>query len=391
MFLKSNSMSHRILFPVIFTLVILTSCHEAVDKKTTETQELNGHSQLKYAKRFALRKEKNYTLLYLFGNRNSYDTTATYLICHDSLVPPQIAKNKVLVLSPCKKIAALSSIYATMLTELGAIDNLAAIDNIDYVNNEQVIRKYTNGKLLELARTPEVDLEKTIVLNPDIVFTFGMGEWEKDMDQKLQRTGIPVAISVDHLEESPLARAEWIKFFAVFVNKESLADSIFAQTEENYFRLKEIAKKAAVQPSVFNEIKYSDSWYMPGGKSYVAQLLSDAKANYLWKDNTQFGSLPLSFEQVYARAKDADFWINLSTLRHKKDLLSYESRYAEFKAYKTGNLFNNTRVTNSKGYSNYWETGMIYPDRILSDLILIFHPELKAEVKNDFYYYEQIK
>lgn len=34
---------------------------------------------------------------------------------------------------------------------------------------------------------------------------------------------------------------------------------------------------------------------------------------------------------------------------------------------------------------------MIYPDRILSDLILIFHPELKSEVKSEFYYYEQIK
>lgn len=389
--MKSNSMAHRILLPAIFLFVLLTSCHEPAEKKTTEPDGLKKQSQLKYAKRFALRKEKDYTLLYLFGNRSNYDTTATYLIYRDSLVPAQDSKSKVLVKSPCKKIAALSSIYATMLTELGAIDNLVAIDNIDYVNNAEVIRKFTGRQLLELARTPEIDIEKTVVLNPDIVFTFGMGEWEKDMDQKLLRTGIPVAISVDHLEESPLARAEWIKFFAVFVNKEVLADSIFAETEKNYFRLKKIAEKAGSQPTVFNEIKYSDSWYMPGGKSYVAQLLCDAKANYLWKDNTQFGSLPLSFEQVYARAKDADFWINLSTLRHKKDLLSYESRYAEFKAYKTGNLYNNTRVTNAKGYSNYWETGMIYPDRILSDLILIFHPELKAEVKNEFYYYEQLK
>lgn len=70
-------------------------------------------------------------------------------------------------------------------------------------------------------------------------------------------------------------------------------------------------------------------------KSYVAQLLNDAAANYLWKDNDQFGSLPLSFEQVYAKAKDADYWINLSVLKHKKDLLGYESRYAEFKAFKT--------------------------------------------------------
>jgi iron complex transport system substrate-binding protein len=94
---------------------------------------------------------------------------------------------------------------------------------------------------------------------------------------------------------------------------------------------------------------------------------------------------------VFARARDADFWINLSTLKTKKELLGFESRYAEFKAYTTGNLYNNTKATNSFGYSNYWETGMIYPNKILSDLIQIFHPELKEQIKDDFYYYEQLK
>lgn len=346
---------------------------------------------LGYAKRFAISKTGNYTLVYLFGNKNNYDTTTTFIVYTDSIDLPGLSKKIIPVKSPCLKIAALSSIYASMLCELGTINYLAAIDNIDYVNNKEIISKHRKGELPELAKAPEIDLEKTINLKPDMIFTFGMGEWSKDKDERLVRTGIPVAVSVDHLEESPLARAEWIKFFAVFVNREVQADSIFRSVENRYLNLKELAKKASHRPTVFNEIKYSDSWYMPGGKSYVAQLLNDAAANYLWKDNDQFGSLPLSFEQVYAKAKDADYWINLSVLKHKKDLLGYESRYAEFKAFKTGNLYNNTRHTNAKGYSDYWETGMIYPDRILSDLILIFHPELKSEVKSEFYYYEQIK
>lgn len=346
---------------------------------------------LGYAKRFAISKAGNCTLVYLFGNKNNYDTTTTFIVYTDSIDLPRLSKKIIPVKSPCLKIAALSSIYASMLCELGTINYLAAIDNIDYVNNKEIISKHSKGELPELAKAPEIDLEKTINLRPDMIFTFGMGEWSKDKDERLVRTGIPVAVSVDHLEESPLARSEWIKFFAVFVNREVQADSIFKSVENRYLNLKQLAKKANHRPTVFNEIKYSDSWYMPGGKSYVAQLLNDAAANYLWKDNDQFGSLPLSFEQVYTKAKDADYWINLSVLKHKKDLLGYESRYAEFKAFKTGNLYNNTRYTNAKGYSDYWETGMIYPDRILSDLILIFHPELKSEIKNEFYYYEQIK
>lgn len=383
-------MQHSIVYSILLFGLLFGACTQTTEQSYTTSVPVK-ESSLKYARRFAISKTDNYTLVYLFGNKKNYDTSATFIVYTDSIDLSRFSGKVIPVKSPCVRIAALSSIYASMLCELRAINYLAAIDNIDYVNNTEVIAKHTQGKLQELAKAPEIDLERTINLKPDMVFTFGMGEWSKDKDERLVRTGIPVAVIVDHLEESPLARAEWIKFFAVFLNKEALADSIFTSVENRYLNLKELAKNSRNRPTVFNEIKYSDSWYMPGGKSYVAQLLNDASANYLWKDNDQFGSLPLSFEQVYAKAKDADYWINLSTLKHKKDLLAYESRYSEFRAFKTGNLYNNTRFTNLKGYSDYWETGMIYPDRILSDLILIFHPELKSEVKNEFYYYEQIK
>jgi len=376
---------------ILPVLVAFFACSDPVEVKDHREFSIQKNSPVKYARRFAIREKENFTLVYLFGDRKNYDTTSTFVIYTDSSASDHFPQNAILIKSSCNKIAALSSIYATMFCELGAEDQLAAIDNIDYVNNPVVLRKFNEGKLKELARSPQVDLEQTVVLKPDIIFTFGMGEGERDKDKKLEQTGIPVAISIDHLEENPLARAEWIKFFAAFVGRKKQADSIFNLVEKNYFELKEIAAKTSERPSVFSEIKYSDSWYMPGGKSYIARLLDDAAATYLWKDDTKFGSLPLSFEQVFARAKDADFWINLSTLKTKKELLGYETRYAEFRAYKTGNLYNNTKVTNSKGYSNYWETGMIYPDRILSDLVQIFHPELKTRIKRDFYYYEQLK
>ncbi|PBQ31843.1 hypothetical protein CNR22_08700 [Sphingobacteriaceae bacterium] len=377
----------RKLFTLFGVALVMVGCNTS-SKKIKSDFVLTKDSSLQYAKRFAMSKGNGFTAVYLFGNRHNHDTTATFILYTDSANLP--AKG-IRIRRPCKKIAALSSIYATMFCELQSSDKLSAIDNMDYVNNQEVITKYMKGDLKELMKSPQIDLEKTVMLNPDIIFTFGMGEGEKDVDKKLEQTKIPVAISVDHLEESPLARAEWIKFFAAFVDKEKLADSIFKAVEKNYYELKQIASQTTYKPTVFNEIKYSDSWYMPGGRSYVAQLLKDAGANYLWKEDTLSGSLPLSFEQVYVKAKNADFWINLSTLRTKKELIGFESRYSEFKAYQNGNLYNNTKVTNSKGYSNYWETGMIYPNRILSDLIQVFHPALREKIKTDFWYYEQLR
>ncbi len=387
-FSKFNFMQFKFFLYLFPTLLILFSCRE--NKTVSYANPENQNSNLKYAKRFAIKKQKNHTLLYLFGNRLNADTTATYLI-YDSLDPKTLPIDKsIKIKTPCKRVAALSSIYANMLEKLNALDQVVAIDNIDYVSNSKIVQKHAQGKLKELSRGPELDLEQTIVLNPDVVFAFGMGARE-DRSLKLEESGIPFVISIDHLEESALARAEWIKFFAVFVNKEKEADSIFKTVEENYNRLKGLALLSSYSPSVFTELKYGEIWYVPGGKSFMAQMIKDAGANYLWHEDKNSGSLPLSFEQVYSKAKEADFWINLSMVTSKQEVLMQESRYDQFKAYQKGNLYNNNKSSNAFGYSDYWETGMIYPDRILSDLIQIFHPELKNQIKNDLYYYRQIK
>jgi len=390
-FLKSGLMFPNIPKGILlFITVLVFGCVRQPQTRDSVSPHLKTDTTIRYAKRFAISSNDDLTLIYIFGNHNNRDTTALFAICKDTT---GIRKNKhitYVLKTPCKKIAALSSIYATMFCELGSGNSLAAIDNIDYVNNPEVISLFNRGELKELARMPQVDIEQTVALKPDMIFTFGMGDWSRDLDRKLVQTGIPVAVSVDHLEETPLARAEWIKFFACFVDKRKQADSIFAGVEKQYFALRELAQHSNGRPTVFNEIKYSDAWYMPGGKSFMAQLLNDAGADYLWKHDDKAGSLPLSFEQVYSRAKDADYWINLSTLKTKKELLGYEPRYAEFNAFKKGHLYNNNKVANNFGYSSYWETGMIHPDRILSDLILIFHPELRQQVGSDFYYYRRL-
>ncbi len=382
-------------YPVIFCLFVFFRCNSPKNNFDNAElspifQDLKTDTTIKYAKRFSVAENNNCKVVYLFGNAYNKDTTATFVFLKNSSFKLYDIKNTFVFKSFCKKIASLSSVYTNMLCELGEINHIAAIENIDYYNNRQVIDKHKLNLLTELSKGPEMDIEKTIVLNPDIIFSFGMGNADKKPNEKILLAKIPIVISVDHLEESPLARAEWIKFYSVFVNKELKADSIFKSVEKNYFELKNIAFKAKTKPSVFTEIKYGEIWYMPGGKSFAATFFNDANANYIWKDDAKTGSLNLGFEKVYLKAKDADFWLNLALVKSKKELQSIESRYCEFKAFKTGNLYNNIKNTNIKGYSDYWETGIIYPNRVLSDLILIFHPELKSQIKNDLYYYKKL-
>ncbi|MEI6022211.1 MAG: ABC transporter substrate-binding protein [Bacteroidota bacterium] len=375
------------------TYLLLVALVSACNQKRDHTQKFNVNQKnddLLFAKRFSLKHHKSYKCVYLFGNRHTQDTTAKFVLANDTAGLAQKNRDCVIIKTPVNKVAALGSLYANMLDALGALDNLIAVDDMHYIGNANIIKKHQHAALAELALSPQIDLEKTLRLQPQIIFSFGMGEGEKDVDQKLRLSQIPNCVIVDHLEENPLARAEWIKLIAAFINKDSLANVLFDSTQKKYKRLQILAATAKNKPGVFTEAKFGDVWYMPGGTSFMATLLKDAGANYLWQDNLSVGSIPLSFEQVYVKAKDADVWINPSYYKTSADMLHAENRYANFKAFKTGKVYNNNLHLNQYGYSNYWEEGLLFPDRILSDLIQVFHPELKMIEHTGFYYYKHL-
>ena len=165
---------------------------------------------------------------------------------------------------------------------------------------------------------------------------------------------------------------------------------MFNITEQNYLQLQKMTDTVKYKPTVLTEIKYADAWHVPGGKSYMAHFLKDAGADYIWKNENKFGSVALNFEEVYIKAKDADFWVNFFiNINSKKDLLSYDERYKLFKAFKKGNLYNNTKIANKNGYSDYWENGMCNPDELLADFIKIFHPDLLPQ--HQLKYYKKIE
>ncbi|MBC7694438.1 MAG: ABC transporter substrate-binding protein [Burkholderiales bacterium] len=375
-------MFYRFLF---LALLVLFSCTH--NPETKEHASNSTTVPLSYAKRFAIKKYTDYTVLELLGNKNDSVVTASFVLYQNK--KPAYNSNTYYIKTPVSRVACMSSIYTTMLMELHCEQAIVAIDNVDYYTNPYIQQQVKENKVMELSKGPHIEIEKTIALKPDLFLTFGMGNPQTDIDQKLLQSSLPIAISIDHLEETPLARAEWIKFFACFFNKEALADSLFSVTEKRYGELKTIAQKNTHKPTVLTEIKYGDAWYVPSGKSYIANLINDAGGSYFWKDDQKVGSTPLSFEMVYAKAKDCDFWLNQYNVNTKKELASYDERYSLFKAFKEGNLYNNNKTQNAKGYSNYWETGITHPDEVLADLIKIFSPQLMPE--HEFVYYKKIE
>lgn len=377
-------MLQKIIIPFLFIFIFVRCITDTENKQPTKT---TNSIPLSYAKRFAVKKSNDFTILELLGNKNNAEVTVTFVLYKNQ--KPDYGKEAYYIKTPVSRVASMSSIYTAMLEKLHCEQTIVAIDNVNYYTSSFIQNKVKENKIIELSKGPNIEVEKTLALNPDLFLTFGMGNPKADVDKKLVQSTLPIAISIDHLEETPLARAEWVKFFSYFFNKESLADSLFIETVKKYNALKSLTKDSKLKPTVLTEIKYGDAWYVPSGKSYIANLINDAGGDYFWKDDNKTGSTPLSFEIVYTKAKECDFWINLYNINSKKELLSYDERYGLFKACKENKLYNNNKVQNALGYSNYWETGITNPDEILADLIYIFSPALLPD--HEFKFYKKIE
>jgi iron complex transport system substrate-binding protein len=294
---------------------------------------------------------------------------------------------------PAGEIIAMSTTQLPHLTELGLVDKLVGLDSFLYVNSPEVRALIDAGKLVEIGSGAEVNVELVLDVEPDIVMTFGFNP-ASDAHPVLIEAGIFTALNAEWREPTPLARAEWIKYTALFYNAEARAEAVYADIVSAYNEARELAASVPEdeRPVVLwnTYSSFSEAWSIPGAQTYVGALIRDAGGVIALGEEAPEGSAPLSFEAVYDGALDADVWITgafgVTTL---DDLLARDSRYADFAAVKNGNVWNNTKDLNENGGNNYFELGVTNPHLILRDLVAIFYPDLLPD--HDFSFYLRLE
>ncbi len=369
---------------VFFVLLIFFSCAEQKEKKAEF--KLNPPEKNLYASYFKIYKQDKFSVLVTYLNIDKTDSAIYVLYVNEK---PEVDFSANYVKTPIKKVACLSSVFIGFLTKLQVLNTISAVDNGDFISNAFIQQQIEDNKIKQLSKSGQLNLEETLMSDVQLIFANPSGDSKKDFDKRLINVGIIQVVCADYFENHPLGRAEWIKAMALFFNTENKADSIFNAVMGNYLALKTSADTCKYKPTVFTEIKTNDAWFVAGGKSSLAQLLNDAGANYIWKDNGKTEATALNMEQIIQKALSADYWINLHFCNTKEDLLKLDKRYSEFNAFKKENLFNNNALLNKTGANAYWEYGLCSPDEILKDLIKIFHPNLHAN--HQLKYYKQLK
>lgn len=278
---------------------------------------------------------------------------------------------------PVRTIATLSSTYLTPLVMLGEAEAVVAHDSRDYVGEPEILRRFEAGEIAEVGNGPALDVERLLVLGPDIIMATGTaGEW--NVVPALADAGLTTVINADYLERSPLGRAEWIGFISLFFGKEAVANRIVEGISGRYLELARRVREsgAGERPTVLLNNPFGGTWVVPGGESYMARLLEDAGADYLWSHLPGSASAVLDLETVFLEGEEADFWLHQYGWSTLADVTASDSRFAGFRSVRNARVINNDRLLSPGGGNEFYGSGVSRPDLILADLVSIFHPEL---------------
>ena len=334
--------------------------------------------KLDHASGFHIKQFSHFTVMEISSPWPNSETNFTYaLVPKENLATISLNKDEydAIIGVPVDRMVVTSTTHIPALEALGVTEKLVGFPDTQYVSSPATRKRIDAGLISDLGKNESLNSEMVIAINPEVVIGFSINNENKTYET-IQRSNIPVAYNGDWTEETPLGKAEWIKFFAPFFKKEAKADSIFRSIANNYQDAKALAAKAQKTPSVISGALYKDIWYLPGGKSWAAQFITDANADYLWKDSTASGSLSLSLESVLEKGYNADFWVSPSQYGSYSELKEANRHYTQFAPFKNKNIYT---YANSKGPTGgllYFELAPSRPDLVLKDLIHIFHPEL---------------
>ena len=368
--------------------------------KDTSLGETNHHlpneayhnslsTTIEYANRFTLSFYPSFKKITINEPWPGSTDTLSYIISSDTTLIQQYKNDETITLirQPVQRIVCFSTTHLAFLELLETEDHLIGFPTTDYIYSHKIRARVREGRIKNLGPANDINFESLLSLDPDLVFAFNMGN-EHALVRKMQRSGIPVVMNADYLENHPLGRAEWIKCMAAFFDKDIEADSIFRQIEQSYLDTKRKMSETHTRPSVFTGIVYGDTWFMPGGRNYGSVFFKDAGGDYLWAGNNSESILQLGFESVYEKAGKADYWIGTATYNSLREIEQADIRYRDFRAFQTGEIYNYSAKVGQNGGNAYFEMGYARPDIILKDLAKILHP---AEMKDHpFYFYQKL-
>ncbi|MBR0324125.1 MAG: ABC transporter substrate-binding protein [Bacteroidales bacterium] len=360
------------LIVVLFSIIYIMSSCDTGSKETKLDDKMNDTLNIvSYAENFKIYPiESGYKLVI-----KDLSSENEFYLFNDTVSIPNDLTDKTIIRTPVNSVVAFSSTQWSVFQKLDEIDKVKGILESNYTANKEILRLVAEGKIIDAGMSTNVNTEKIIHLQPDVILVTPYPT--VDYSHLKELSGATLVSFPDYLESHPLGRAEWMKVVGLLCGKEDVTNKWFEDVVRRYESLSHKCSVIEEKPTVFSDLPFENQWYVPGGNSYIAKIFSDAGGDYIWKDNESTGSLHIDAESVLLKAQNADFWrvINSSDVPFTYERLKKENElYPLFKAFKEKQL-----LVCDVRESGYFEKSQYEPDVLLADFIYHFHTELLTE------------
>lgn len=282
------------------------------------------------------------------------------------------------------RVVCMSTSHIAMLDAIECVDAVVGVSGKQYITNEAVVN---NPAVKDIGYDSNLNYEALVLLNPDVVLMYGVSAANDAVTAKLRDLGIPYLYLGDYTEELPLGKAEWVVVIAEIMGRRERGEEVFAQIAQRYNEVRGSVVRSDDAPKVMFNLPYQDVWYMPSDDSYMVQFVEDAGGRYIYKGkNPSGGSKGISLEEAYMLVSDTDIWLNAGQCSTMEELRNSAPHFANTPVVLAGEVYNNNRRRTEAGGSDFWESAIVRPDVVLSDLVTII-----AGGDDETYYYQQLK
>ncbi|MFM9826016.1 ABC transporter substrate-binding protein [Flavobacterium sp.] len=367
---------------IFLVLISIFGCQKS-SENSKKTNSIAANS-IHYAKGLELYKNKGFTILKVTNPWPNAKQYFTYILKEKNGIIPDSLKQFPVIRIPLQSIVVTSTTHIPALELLGVENTLVGFPNTDFISSIKTRKLIDARKVREIGTNESLNTEVLIDMKPDLIVSFGIDNNNTTLDN-LQKSGLKVVMNGDWTEQSPLGKAEWIKFFGALYGLDSKANAIFNTIQKEYTTTLSLAKKAKFKPTVLSGAMYQEQWYVPQGESWAALFFKDSQSNYLWSKVKGTAASSIPFEVVLEKAKEAQYWVAPGNFTSLEQMTDSNPHYNQFSSFKNKKVYSYAKNIGAKGGIVYFELSPTRPDLVLKDLIRIFHPELLPNHKLFFF------
>ena len=296
--------------------------------------------ELEYATQFAVDYYQDDYAMITIAQEGSY------LVVPEGKEAPEGLDKEIKVLQqPLDHIYLVATSSMDLFRAIDGIGNITLSgtdENGWYI--EEAKEAMENGNIQYAGKYSAPDYELILANGCDLAIESTMIYHSPDVREKLEGFDIPVLVEHSSYESDPLGRMEWLKLYAVLLDKEEEADAYFqSQTD----MLTDVLGAENTEKTVaFFSINSNGYVTVRKTGDYISKMIELAGGRYIFQnlgDDNALSTMNMQMEDFYAGACDADYIIYNSAIEselHSLDeLLEKSSLLADFKAVKEGNVW----------------------------------------------------